>query len=128
MFKTKIIFLGTLLISCLLLSGCIFVIGGAVGVLGGYAISQDTIQGETSKSFTSIWSSAVEVLNIMGDVSIEDAAKGVIEASVDSSRVKIDVVELVPGVVRLRVKARKSIFPNIKLAQKIYVKIIENAS
>lgn len=110
------------------LSGCIFVVGGAVGALGGYAISQDTIQGETSNSYSDVWGSAVKVARILGDTIMEDKAAGSIEAKVNNATVWVDMEEIVKGAVRLRVKARKFLFPDLKLAQKVYVKILENAS
>jgi len=124
--RNKTIFLGLLFIF-LLYSGCVFVVGGAVGALGGYAISKDTIQGEAGKSFGSIWNSSINVLNILGSVSKEDSKKGNIEAKIDTSNAIIKIEQLSSSTVRLRVSARRGMFPNLTLAQKIYTKIIENA-
>ncbi len=115
-----------ILILCLLFSGCIFLIAGA-GALGGYAISRDTIQGETDKTFASIWGSSLDVLNIMGTISSEDKHKGTIEAKVSSSDLKVKIEQLTPKAVRLSVSARRYLMPNIGLAQKIYIKVIQRA-
>lgn len=123
--KTNIIF-AVGLICCLLFSGCIFIVAG-VGVLGGYAISKDTIQGETDKNFLSIWDSSLDILKVMGLVYTEHKSKGTLEAKVNSSDVKIVIEELTVKTTRLRVSARKYLFPDISLAQKIYIKVIENA-
>lgn len=125
-FKTKPVFFIGMLICCLLSSGCIFIIAG-VGAFGGYAISRDTIQGESDKNFDSMWSSSLKVLNILGNVDTEDRKKGVLEASIDSSKAKVIIEQLTPKTVRMRVSARKYMMPNITLAQKIYIKVIQNA-
>ncbi len=115
-------------VCCFLFSGCIFIVGGAVGALGGYAISQDTIQGETKQSYASVWKAATEVVRMLGTISVEDTMRGTIEAKVNSITVKVFVREDTEGVVRLRVKARKHLFPKIKLSPKVYTKIIERAT
>ena len=114
-----------LIVGLVVSSGCVFVVGAAVGVLGGYAISQDTIQGEASAAYSQAWEAALEVMRIMGDASIEDSTLGTIEATVNSAKVWVTVTEIVDGAVRIRVKSRKYMLPNLKLAQKIYIKIVE---
>ena len=112
---------------CLISSGCIFLVAGTVTALGGYDISQDTIQGETDKTFSLAWKNSLETLNHYGTVSTEDQQKGIIQAKIESSSVKVSIEELTVKTVRLRVSARKLLMPNIKLAQKIYVRIIEHS-
>lgn len=125
MHKANFVF--TIVLSfCLLSSGCIYVVAG-VGVLGGYAISKDTIQGETDRSFESLWGASLDVLDIMGLVYTEHKSKGVIEAKVNSSDVKVAIEELTPKTARLRVSARKYLLPDINLAQKIYIKIVQKS-
>jgi hypothetical protein len=121
----KILF-SLFLICCLFLSGCIFVIAG-VGALGGYAISKDTIQGETEKSFESLWGTSLDVLSIMGIVYTEHESKGIIEAKIGASDVKVVIEELTARTARLRVSARKYLLPDISLAQRLYIKIIQNS-
>lgn len=123
--KAKFSFI-VMLVCCMLSSGCIFIVAG-VGALGGYAISKDTIQGETERTRDSVWNTAKSVLNTMGSVITEDKRKGEFEADFSPSFVKVKIEELTPKTTRLRVSARKYMFPNISLAQKIYIKIIEQA-
>jgi hypothetical protein len=106
--------------------GCApLIVGGAVGALGGYAASKDTIQGDTDKSYDSLWNSALMVSNIRGKIKYEDMAKGYIELEAESSKVYIRLVRLTAATTRLSVSARKYHFPNLDLAQDIYVKIME---
>lgn len=125
--KNKLVFFTGLLVLCSLSGGCIFLVASSVGALGGYAVSQDTIQGETNKSFSAIWNSSLKVLRIMGTIKTEDKLKGIIEAKVDASDVVVKIEALTPKFVRLRVSARKYLLPNITLSQKIYIKIIEHS-
>lgn len=125
--KNVFIFMALLVSLCLFSSGCFYLVVGAVGAVGGYAVSDDAIQGETDKGIDKIWGSALKVTNILGTIETEDRQKGVIEAKVDTSKVKITVDQLTPKTSRMRVSARRHLLPNRKLAQKIYLKIIENA-
>lgn len=122
--KTLFLALGILLA----VSGCApLIVGGAVGAVGGYATSRDTIQGETDKSYDSLWDSALTVSKIRGQIKYEDMAKGYIELEAESSKVYIRLIRLTAATTRLRVSARKYHFPNLGLAQDIFVKIMEQA-
>ena len=124
--KSIILALGIAGIS-LYLCGCIFLVGGAVGALGGYAISNDTIQGEIDKTFESLWKNSVDVLDILGAVTMEDKPRGLIEAKVNGAAVKIMIEQLTPKTSRFRVAARKYLLPKISLAQTIYIKVVQRA-
>jgi len=114
---------------CILnLTGCApLIVGGAVGALGGYAVSKDTIQADTDKSYDILWNSALRVSRIRGQVKQEDISKGYIELEAESSRIYIRLIKLTPAKTKLRVSARKYHLPNLGLAQDIFVKIMEEA-
>ncbi|MCM8780586.1 MAG: DUF3568 family protein [Candidatus Omnitrophica bacterium] len=123
----KIISLFLLLITLLNLSGCLgaLIIGGAAGALGAYAVSKDTIQGETDKPYDTLWNAAVMIGKIRGTIKNQDSVKGYIELEADSSKVWIRLIRLTRATTRIRISARKHHLPNIELAQDIFVKIIE---
>lgn len=127
MIRNSLIFFIGVLILVFLFSGCIYVLVGSVSALGGYAISRDTIQGEIDRTYSRLWDSSIKVLEIMGSIKTEDKSKGVIEAKVDDSEVKIKIEELTPKTIRFRVTARKYLFPDMRLAQKIYIKVVEHS-
>ena len=109
----------------LLVSGCApLIIGAAAGGLGAYGVSQDTVQGETDKNYDGLWDSALAVSHAYGLVQQENAATGSIELGAQSSKVWVKLVRLTQATTRLKVSARKFHFPNIELAQDIFVKII----
>ncbi len=121
----------SLILACVVIvniSGCLpLIVGGAVGAVGGYAASRDTIQGDADKSYERVWSAALMVSRIRGAIKQEDNLSGYIELNVDSSRVWIKLVRLTQATVRLRVSARKHHLPNLGLAQDIFLKIMEGA-
>ncbi|MBU2540450.1 MAG: hypothetical protein KJ593_00960 [Candidatus Omnitrophica bacterium] len=114
-----------ILIIGLLSAGCVPLIIGGVGVLGGYAISRDTVAVELSKDTQDIWQAAKDVISDLGFIKNADEEARVIEADVFSSYVIIRIEKLTEATNRLKVKSRKYFMPNIGLAQKIFVKIMQ---
>jgi hypothetical protein len=108
--------------------GCApLIIGAAVGAVGGYAVSKDTIQGETDRTYDALWNSALMVSRIRGTVKLEDYSKGYIELDIKPSKVWIRLIKLTQATTRIRVSARKYHLPDFGLAQDIYVKIMDEA-
>lgn len=112
---------------CLGATGCIYFVAGGVGALGGYAISPDTVEGESESDYDTLWDSANEVMGIMGTVNRKDYKMGTIDGTVSGARINIDMSQISSNEVRLRVKARKNMLPNIKIAQDVFVKIKNRA-
>ncbi len=117
-----------LLFLALNISGCVpLIIGGAAGAAGAYAVSKDTVQADTDKSYDSLWGAALTVTRIRGTIKEENAQLGYIEAQIESSRVWIRLVRLTRSATRVRISARRHHLPNLGLAQEMYLKIIEEA-
>ncbi|MDO8489617.1 MAG: DUF3568 family protein [Candidatus Omnitrophota bacterium] len=115
------------LFSYLLISSCgcaPLIIGAAAGGLGAYAVSRDTVQGDTDKNYEALWDSALNVARARGLIQQENAATGYIELGLESSRVWIKLVRLTQTTTRLKVSVRKYHLPNMELAQDIFVKIM----
>ncbi len=106
--------------------GCVILAAGAVGVVGGYVVSPDTVEGNTARSFEDVWAAAKEIVGIMGHVTGENNAQGVLIAEVNSARVTITIVSINASTTKMSVKARKSFMPKIDLAQDIYTKILNS--
>ncbi len=116
------------LVYTLLISGCVpLIIGGAVGALGGYAISKDTIQADTDMDYEQLWKGAVNIVRSRGTPKIEDYARGYLTAEIEAGKVWIRLIRLNKITTRLRVSARKYGFPYLGLAQDLFVKIMEGA-
>lgn len=116
------------LVFILLLCGCTMMIIGA-SALSGYAVSRDTIGGEFDKSFDSVYDVALNISETMGVIESKSRNSnfGKIRAKVENSSLDIYVEKLTAKAVRLRVKSRKNLLPNIELAQKVYNQILQEA-
>jgi len=124
----KFLSLGLALILLVSICGCApLIIGAAAGGLGAYAVSKDTVQGNTDKSYEALWGSARSVAGSYGIIQEENSGTGYIELGAQSTKVWIKLVRLTQSTTRLKVSARKYHFPNIELAQDIFVKIITGA-
>lgn len=110
------------------LSGCATLIIGSIAAAGGYAISQDTIQGETEKDFETVWQSAVDIVSIMGTISSQSQELGRISGIVNGAKITVHVTQLTSSTIRVKVKARKALFPSIANAQNIFIKIVNRAN
>ena len=110
------------------ISGCApLIIGGAVGALGGYAVSRDTVQGETDKSYDSLWDTAIMISRARGTIKQENSLKGYIEFQERPNKVYIRLMRLTHATTCLKVSVRKHHLPNLELAQDIFVKIMDQA-
>ena len=109
---------------CVFSSGCIFLVVGAAGAVGGYAVSRDTFEGVSAKSQEELLASAHKVLSIMGTISDERPKDGELVGTVYGAHVTVDVTQINLTTSKLRVKARKFLMPRIGISQEIYTKIM----
>jgi hypothetical protein len=109
---------------CVFSSGCIFLVIGGVGAVGGYAISRDTFEGVSSKGQEELLTAAHKVLSIMGTITDERPRDGEIVATVYGNHVTVDVIQINLTTSKLRVKARRDFLPSIGVAQEVYTKIM----
>ncbi len=124
--KTRIFaFLLFLFVSLPVLSGCVVLIAGSVGAVGGYAVTRDTIQGEYDIRYQNVWKAAVQTCNTLGTVTTRDPDRGVIVAMIDRAKVRVEITQITPNATRIKVKARKGIFPRMGTAQDVFVKIVQ---
>ncbi len=120
-----------ILIFCLglMISGCVFILGGAIGAAGGYAISSDTIEGMVDRDYESVWDASSKVAGILGNIKFKDSKKGYIESEVGQTKVNINIEKITDETTRIRIKARKyhKLMPDRTLAEKIYTKIMQES-
>ncbi len=108
------------------LTGCVaapIVLVGA-GVVGGYAISRDTFEGNTNKSAEELWDTANKILGIMGSIDLSDRKRDELSGHVNGATVWITVIPINSSTTKLRIKARKNLLPAIGIAQDVYAKIL----
>ena len=109
---------------CLFSSGCWVLVVGGAGAVGGYAATQDTFEGVSSKGQEELLAAAQKVLSIMGTITDARPKDGEIVATVYGNHVVVDVVQINLTTSKLRVKARKDLLPSRAVAQEIYTKIM----
>ena len=107
------------------ITGCWFIIGGAAGAAGAYAVSKDTIEGLTDKPYEKLWNATQTVAKIRGTIKSANYNSGTMELQADASEVWIRLIRLTQATTKLRISARKHHLPNISLAQELYTKIME---
>ena len=110
-------------------SGCAILVIGTAGVAGGYAVSNDGIEGIKDLKYEKMWQAAEAVLNQQGKIDKEDEKHGIIIASVKGSTVRFELSQATPKGVIVRVRARRcwNMFPDMKLAKRIYSLILNEA-
>ena len=106
--------------------GCIYLAVGAAGVVGGYVVSPDTVEGSTMHSFEEVWDAAKEITGIMGKVVEENNSQGILVAEINATRVTVTMVSVSPTTTKLSVKSRKAFMPKIDLSQDVYGKIVNS--
>ena len=123
--KLRLIFLPVVMCA---LSGCVYVVIGTVGALGGYIVSPDTVEGILEFEQSEVWDSTVEIISIMGTISERNDQGGLLIAKVAGAKVTVNVAMMSANVSKVTIKARRAFFPKIKLAQEIYTKIASRLS
>ena len=111
-----------IILAVLFLSGCAAVLLGG-GVAGGMAIGKDTMTIEKDTNFNRAWKITLRALEEMGYVQLQDSTAGIIEADIKDSKVTVMVTQITPATVRVEVKARKNMLPNMDLVVEITNKI-----
>ena len=106
------------------LCGCVPVFLMAVGGVGVYAVSRDTIKGDTDTSYEALWDAALKVARIRGTILQQDFNRGYIEVDAKPSKIWINLIRVTAATTQVRVSARKYKLPNIDLAQEVFIKII----
>ena len=122
-FRKKLV---VLFATCTLIfnSGCVYLVVGGIGAVGGYIVSPDTVEGITNNDVALVWDTAIETSSIMGLISESEEASGIILASIHGAKITITIVPLSVSTTKVTVKARKAFLPRISLAQDIFVKIM----
>lgn len=116
----KRVFLLTMscLLSVFLFSGCVAIILGA-GVAGGIAISQDTIRLQSNTNRDRAYNVTRQTLDRLGIINKEDQKTDTMEATVEDSHVVARIIPVTKNSMRIEIKVRKNMLPNMDLASKI---------
>ena len=110
------------------LSGCIYLVVGGIGAVGGYIVSPDTVEGITENDIEAVWDTAVEMVSIMGLIEEKNEVGGMLLANINGAKITVTILSLSPTTTKVTVKARKAYLPKISIAQDVYVKIMNQVS
>lgn len=105
-------------------SGCVYLGVGAIGAVGGYIVSPDTVEGIFDAEYQTVWQAVFEEAGERGTIISEDQTGGRVVADADGTEVTIQIVPAeARGSWKVSVKARRNMFPKVRLAQTIYTHI-----
>jgi len=110
------------------MSGCIYLVVGGIGAVGGYIVSPDTVEGITDNDIAYVWDTAIETVSVMGLINESEESSGMILASIHGAKITISIMSLSASTTKVSVKARKSFLPRISLAQDVFVKIMSRVA
>lgn len=109
---------------CLSLTGCWYIVIGSVGVVGGYVISPDTVEGLTENPFDDVWDTAVDIVSVMGTISEQSREVGILIAKIQGTKVTLTITSITKTTTKLNVKGRKAFLPKVSVAQDVFVKVM----
>ncbi len=124
-FKTKFLLSAVILpLMIFSMSGCIYMVVGGLGAVGGYMVSPDTVEGITENDELAVWDTAIDIVSIMGLIKSQSEETGVINAKINKAKVIITITPINEETTKLRVEARRNYFPKSALAQDVFTKIV----
>ena len=126
--KFQTLLIGVFTLSSVLTTGCVYLVVGGIGALGGYVISPDTVEGIAAVDEMELWDTSVEILSIMGTVTETQEEGGIILATVAGSKVSVVILPHDEELMKIRIKARKNYIPKISTAQEVYIKIMSEVT
>ena len=102
-----------------LTAGCAAVALVGVGSVAGYAVSRDHVELTVEQPYDKVWSAALEETKRTGLLKDVDQEKGRIEAMYQGTHLLVTLERVTETAVKVVVKARKHLLPQIDLAQRL---------
>jgi len=114
------------ILSLFVVSGCVPVILG-VGVVTGYALSNDSAMGNINVGYHDLWVACKDILDSeRADIIDAKESSGVIKAKISDVNFTLKIDSLSDDVQRLKISARKYLVPKPYVAQDIFAKIAKS--
>ncbi len=107
----------------LLTSGCAPIILMTAGAVAGYVVSRDSVTLNLDRPTEKVWSAVVEETKHQGRIKKEDHSAKRLDAVVQKSDVILTLEQLTPATVRVVIRARKHLLPQVEVAQHLAVGI-----
>ena len=109
------------------LTGCAPVLLATAGVVVGYAVSRDSVTIDLDRPLDKIWAASLEETKQQGFLKREDRGRGRLDARIRDADVSVTLEQLTPSTVRLVIRARKHLLPQVEVAQRLGVAIARRA-
>ncbi|MBI3616297.1 MAG: hypothetical protein HY211_07250 [Candidatus Omnitrophica bacterium] len=108
-------------------SGCAPVLLVTASAIVGYAVSRDSVTMDLDRPMDRVWGTCLEETKLQGNLKKEDRGRGRIDARVRETDVTLTLEQLTPSTVRVVIRARKHLLPQVDVAQRLGVAIARRA-
>ncbi len=109
-------------------AGCAPILLVGAGAAAGYAVSRNSVTVDLDKPRETVWRACLEETKRFGTIKQQDQANGRIDAQIQKTDVVITLEQLTAATVRVVIRARKNLLPQLELAQRLGVNIARRAS
>ena len=109
----------------LLLAGCAPLLLATAGAVGGYAVSRDSVTVDLDRPRHEVWTAVLEETKRQGRIKREDSINGRIDARIKEADVVVTLEQLTPATVRVVIRARKHLLPQVDVAQRLGIGIAQ---
>jgi hypothetical protein len=110
-------------------AGCAPILLVGAGAVAGYAVSRDAVTVDLDAPRGDVWRAAVEeTKRLGGQIKKQDAGNGRLDAQIQKTDVVVTLEQLSPATVRVVIRARKNLMPQLELAQRLGVNIARQVS
>ncbi|MBU1112248.1 MAG: hypothetical protein KKH93_00015 [Candidatus Omnitrophica bacterium] len=114
------------IVGVLLLSGCVPALIAA-GLVTGYSLSNASAMGNVKSEYRVLWDVCSDVLEDMeAEVLLVRESQGMIKARISDHNITVKINTISSDSQRLKVSARRNFLPKPQMAQKVFLKIVED--
>jgi len=105
------------------MAGCAAAALMSVGAVAGYAISRDRVELTVERPYAAVWTACLEETKRFGRLQEIDERLGQIQALSQGTHVVITLERVTEASVKIVVKARRHLLPQIDVAQRLATRI-----
>ena len=110
------------------LSGCApLLLATAAGAVAGYAVSRDSVTIDLDRSRDQVWAACLEEAKQQGRLKRQDRTAGRIDVRIREADVVMTLESLTASTVRVVIRARKRLLPQVGIAQRLGLGIARRA-
>lgn len=127
-FSKNLKFAATLAALAFAASGCAPIFLVSAGAVAGYAVSRDSVTVDIDKPRETVWKACLEETQRLGAIKKHDQPNGRIDAQIQKTDVVVTLEQLTASTVRVAIRARKNLLPQLELAQRLGFNIARRAT